>query len=27
MNPRIGKLITFDDADVASGYVGPPPND
>lgn len=27
VNPRIGKLITFDDADVASGYVGPPPDD
>jgi hypothetical protein len=26
LNPRIGKLITFDDEDVANGYVGPPPD-
>lgn len=26
VNPRIGKLITFDDEDVANGYVGPPPD-
>jgi hypothetical protein len=25
VNPRIGKLITFDDPDAADGYVGPPP--
>ena len=27
LNPRIPKLITFDDATVASGYVGPTPDD
>jgi hypothetical protein len=26
VNPRIGKLVTFDDEDVALGYVGLPPD-
>ena len=26
VNPRIGKLITFDDGDEAAGYTGPEPN-
>jgi nitrous oxidase accessory protein NosD len=27
LNPRIDKLVTFDDPDVADGYVGPTPDD